>query len=173
MKPNKPFKPFKPVTLQRKRFTWRVWWTIAVLACLFVLGVVLSLLVDGALDVAGHAVVSIWQPANEVSIAPPAPSAQPIQPAVAPLPIWLSIVGAVFLFGLIWGTSLVLDDDEQTWGGHQATFWRTVICAALGAGMVALLCWGTLGLLDLRWATLGALLGCVLGLLGKSWAEQV
>ena len=173
----KPPKPFKPVTLQRNRFTWRVWWTIVVLACLFVLGLVLSVLVDGALDVAGHAVVSIWQPANEASapvpVPAPAPSAQTTQPTVAPLPVWLSIVGAVFLFGLIWGTSLVLDDDDHSFGGHQATFWRTVICAALGAGIVALLCWGTLGLFALRWATLGALVGGVLGLLGKSWAENV
>ena len=168
----KPPKPFKPVTLQRKGFTWRVWWTIAVLACLFVLGLMLSLMVDGALDLAGHAVVSIWQPTNEASA--PAPALAPsAQPTVAPLPVWLSIVGAVFLFGLIWGTSLVLDDDDHSFGGHQATFWRTVICAALGAGIVALLCWGTLGFFELRWATLGALVGGVLGLLGKSWAENV
>ena len=109
----KPLKPFKPVTLQRNRFTWRVWWTIAVLACLFVLGLMLSLLVDGALDLAGHAVVSIWQPTNEASA--PAPALAPsAQPTVAPLPVWLSIVGAVFLFGLIWGTSLVLDDDDHS-----------------------------------------------------------
>ena len=161
----KPLKPFKPVTLQRNRFTWRVWWTIAVLACLFVLGLMLSLLVDGALDLAGHAVVSIWQPANEASA--PAPALSPsAQPTVAPLPVWLSIVGAVFLFGLIWGTSLVLDDDEQAWGGHQATFWRTrhlrslgrrhrgfavlghawLVCAALGhVGRLGRWCVGPLG----------------------------
>ena len=151
----KPHKPFKPITLQRKRFTWRVWWTIAVLACMFVLGVVLSLLVDGAVDVAGHAVVAIWQPAHEASATPaPAPSAQPSQPTAAALPLVLSCVGVVFLFGLIWGTCLVLDDEEQTWGGHQATFWRTVICAALGAGMVVVLRWGMPGLFDLRWASL-------------------
>ena len=162
----KPPKPFKPVTLQGRRFTSRVWWTIVVLACGFVLAMFLNLLVDGVFDLIGHALTAPWRE--------PAPAPAPTERSTAAvLPVVLSIVGAVFLFGLIWGTSLVLDDDDHALGGHQATLWRTVICTALGAGMVALLCWGTLGLFDLRWATLGALVGCVLGLLGKSWVEHV
>ena len=162
----KPTKPFKPVTLQGKRFTSRVWWTIAVLACGFVLAMFLSLLLDGVLDLIGQALTAPWRE--------PAPAPAPSERSTATvLPGVLSILGAVFLFGLIWGTSLVLDDDDHTWGGHQATLWRTVICAALGAGVVALLCWGMLGLFDLRWASLGALVGGVLGLLGKSWADNI
>ena len=166
MKPPKPPKPFKPVTLQGRRFTSRVWWTIVVLACGFVLAMFLNLLLDGVFDLIGHALTTPWRD--------PVPAPAPTERyTAAVLPGVLSIVGAVFLFGLIWGTSLVLDDDDHAFGGHQATLWRTVICTALGAGIVALLCWGTLGLIDLRWATLGALVGCVLGLLGKSWAEHV
>ena len=140
-------------------------WLVLALAAVFCLAVFFTTVVDGALSLAGHALAQIGFSSSSNS----APVAQQVQP----LRSWLSWLGAVFLFGLIWGTSLVLDDDAHELSGTRSPAARTLICAALGTGVVALLCWGTPGGFPLPWIAVGTTAGGVLGALGKVWAEQI